>query len=379
MGSASKKVMKAANVLLLSTLVAASIACGQVDVKDLRAPAGFHVSLFADTKGHPRMMAWSPGGALLATSTSDGTVLALPDPNGTGKAQRVAIVLADLDGPHGIAFHEGKLYVAEVDQVVRYEWDEKGLRASNPKVIIRLPGSGGGHMTRTLLLANGKLYVSAGSSCNVCVEKDAHRAAVMQYNPDGSGERIFARGMRNAVGLALSPQTRTVWTTENGRDWLGDDLPPDEINDLGADGGDFGWPYCYGDRVPDLKFAGDAGQRCGATVPARVNLQAHSAPLGLAFQEGPMFPGEYRGNLFVAFHGSWNRSAPTGYKVVRIPLDKDGKPGRVEDFITGWLPAGERRKGTWKGRPVGVIFGRDGSMYISDDASGAIYRVTYGK
>lgn len=371
--------MRSAKVLLLSLLFVQGIACAQVDVQKLTAPADFHVSIFADTKSHPRMMAWSPGGVLLVTSTDDGTVLALPDPNGSGKAQRVVTVLQDLDGPHGIAFKDGKLYIAEVKQVSRYEWDEKNLRASNPQVIIHLPGSGGGHMTRTLLIANGKLYLSAGSSCNVCLEKDPHRAAVMEYNQDGSGERIFARGLRNAVGLALSPQTATVWTTENGRDWLGDDLPPDEINNLGRDGGDFGWPFCYGDRVPDLKFSSQAGDHCHSTVPAKIKLQAHSAPLGLAFNEGTAFPAEYRGNLFVAFHGSWNRSVPTGYKVVWISIDKDGKPGQVEDFITGWLPPGERRKGKWLGRPVGITFGRDGSMYISDDANGAVYRVTYSK
>lgn len=371
--------MRTANVLLLSFLLVQGIACAQVDVHKLTAPAGFQISVFADSKNHPRMMAWSPGGVLLATSTDDGTVLALPDPGGSGKAQRVVTVLQNLDGPHGIGFQDGKLYVAEVKQVSRYDWDEKNLRASNPQVIVHLPGSGGGHMTRTLLFANRKLYLSAGSSCNVCEEKDPHRAAVMEYNQDGSGERIFARGLRNAVGLAFSPQTHTVWTTENGRDWLGDDVPPDEINDLGSAGGDFGWPYCYANRVPDLKFSPRAAQRCHSTVPAKVNLQAHSAPLGLAFNEGTMFPAEYRGNLFVAFHGSWNRSVPTGYKVVRITIDTDGKPGQVQDFITGWLAPGERRKGNWMGRPVGITFGRDGSMYVSDDASGAIYRVTYNK
>ncbi len=350
----------------------------QVDVSKLSAPPGFHISVFADSKAHPRMMAWSPGGVLLATSSSDGTVLAFLDPKHIGKAERVDTVLSDLDGPHGIAFHEGKLYVAEVKQVLSYDWDEQHLRASNPRVIVHLSASGGGHMTRTILFANGKLYVSAGSSCNVCVEKDPHRAAVTEYNEDGSGERLFARGLRNAVGLALSPETHTIWASENGRDWLGEDLPPDEINDLGK-GGDFGFPYCYGDRVPDTKFSKDASRHCANTIAPKVKLQAHSAPLGLAFYEASQFPQQYWGNLFVAFHGSWNRSVPTGYKVVRIPVDANGNAGKVEDFITGWLAPGERQKGRWSGRPVGITFGRDGDMYISDDASGAIYRVTYAR
>lgn len=364
---------------VLLVLLACSCASAQIDVSQLKLPAGFHISIFADTEGEPRMMAWSPGGTLVATITDEGQVMALPDSKHRGQADRKVTVLKDLNGPHGIAFHNGKLYVAEVSQVARYDWDEQNLRASNPQVIIHLPGSGGGHMTRTILFANGKIYVSAGASCNVCKEKDPHRAAVMEYNEDGSGERIFARGMRNAVGLAFNPRTETVWTTENGRDWLGDDLPPDEINDLGKSGGDFGWPYCYGNRVPDLKFSRDAARHCKDTVPAKVELQAHSAPLGLAFYTGKQFPAEYQDDVFVAFHGSWNRSVPTGYKIVRIYIDANGNPGKPQDFITGWIAPAERRKGKWLGRPVGILIGPDGSMYVSDDANGAIYRITYGK
>jgi len=337
------------------------------------------VSVFADTESQPRMMAWSPGGVLMAASEDEGTITAMPDPRHAGKAERVVKVLTNLNGPNSLAFHNDKLYVAEVNRVVRYDWDDSNLRATNPQKVADLPGSGGGHMTRTILFANGKMYVSAGSSCNVCNESDPRRATVMEFNEDGSGQRIFAKGLRNAVGLVFNPKTGTVWTSDNGRDWLGDNLPPDEINDLGKNGGDFGWPYCYGNRVPDLKFSPDAASRCAATVPAKVELQAHSAPLGLAFNEGKMFPAEYQGNLFVAFHGSWNRSVPTGYKVVRIKLDANNNPIGVEDFITGWMPPGASRASRPMGRPVGVLFGPDGSLYVSDDKSGAVYRVTYGK
>ena len=177
-------------------------------------------------------------------------MVALPDPKHAGKAERTVTVLDGLNEPHGLAFYEGKLYVAENDKVRRYDWDEANLRASNPKSLADLP-TGGGHSTRSLLFHGGKMYVSAGSSCNVCIEKDPRRAAVMEFNPDGSGQKIFAKGLRNAVGLAVNPKTDTVWVTVNGRDWLGDDLPPETIYDLGKDGGDAGWPYCYGDRVPD--------------------------------------------------------------------------------------------------------------------------------
>jgi glucose/arabinose dehydrogenase len=196
-------------------------------------------------------------------------------------------------------------------------------------------------------------------------------------NDDGSGTRIFAHGIRNAVGLAYNAKTQTVWTTDNGRDWLGDDLPPDEILDLGKSGGDFGWPWCYGDRVPDTRFSKDAPAHCTTVVLPKVNLQAHSAPLGLAFYNGGMFPKAYQGSLFVAFHGSWNRSVPTGYKVVRVKLKDQIQPEGVEDFITGWMPAGATKGSKPLGRPVGIVIGGDGSMFISDDANGAIYRVTY--
>ncbi|MBV9086878.1 MAG: PQQ-dependent sugar dehydrogenase [Acidobacteriaceae bacterium] len=364
---------------VLSLLLVGASACAQVDINKLHVPPGFHITIFADTESQPRMMTWSPGGVLMAASQDAGTIVAMPDPHNTGKAEKVVTVLTGLNGPNSLAFNKGKLYVAEMNRVTRYDWDEANLRATNPQKIADLPGSGGGHMTRTILFANGKMYVSAGSSCNVCKETDERRASVMEFNEDGSGQRIFARGLRNAVGLTFNPHTGTVWTSENGRDWLGDNLPPDEVNDLGKSGGDFGWPYCYGNRVPDLKFSRDAASRCASTVPAKVELQAHSAPLGLAFNEGQMFPAEYRGNLFVAFHGSWNRSVPTGYKVVRITLDSNNNPMGVEDFITGWMPQGATRATRPTGRPVGVLFGQDGSLYVSDDLSGAVYRVTSGK
>ena len=346
-----------------------------LDLKSLKLPPGFNIALFAKTES-PRMLAFSPGGVLLCTSESAGAVTALPDTQHLGQAKARVTVLKDLNGPHGIAFHRGYLYVAEVTRLVRYSWDEAELRASNATLLASLPESLGEHMTRTILFANQKLYVSAGSSCNVCSEKDPRRAAVLEMNEDGSGSRVFASGLRNAVGLTFNERTGTVWVTENGRDWLGDDLPPDEIDDLGRNGGDFGWPFCYGNRVPDTSFGGTT-QRCESTIPPRVELQAHSAPLGLVFYSGQMFPHEYYGDLFVAFHGSWNRSVPTGYKVIRVKMNERGEPLAVEDFITGWLPPGESRRGKWMGRPVGLAVGPDGSLYVSDDGSGSIYRVTW--
>lgn len=342
-------------------------------------PPGFRLQVFAETGSTPRMLAFSPGGVLLATATADGKVFALPDAKRTGRAERIVTVLSDQNAPHGIAFYEGKLYIAGTGRVVRYDWDEANLRATNPKALVGLP-PGGGHFTRTLVFHNGKMYVSIGSTCNVCREEDPRRAAVMEFNPDGSGGRVFARGLRNAVGLAVSPQTNTVWASDNGRDWLGDNLPPEEINDLGASGGDFGWPFCYGNRTADTEFSREATTRCPSTVPAKFQMQAHSAPLGIAFYTGTQFPPEYRGDLFVAFHGSWNRSVPTGYKVVRIEVNERGEATGISDFLTGFIAPGETRKGRWLGRPVGIAVGPDGALFVSDDSRegrGKIYRVTW--
>ena len=349
----------------------------KLDLTRLKLPPGFHIAVFA-TAANARQMAFSPGGVLLVTDMNDGTVLAFPDPQKSGQAEHMVPVLAGLNAPHGIAFHDGKLYIAEINAVRRYDWDESQLRAGNPQKIVDLPGSGGGHSTRTILFTREKMYVSTGSSCNVCKEPDNRRAAVTEYNEDGSGQRLFASGLRNAVGLTMNPKTKSIWTTDNGRDWLGDDLPPEEVNDLGPNGGNFGWPHCYGDRVPDPSQGKD--HDCSKTIAPKVLMQAHSAPLGLLFYDGNMFPPEYRGSLFVSFHGSWNRSVPTGYKVVRIPMNDQGEPqGPPEDFISGWLRPGETKKGVWMGRPVGLVVGPDGAMYVSDDSAGVIYRVTWGK
>ena len=367
--------MRLSSILALLVLTSCTHA-EKLDQERLKLPPGFHISVFGKAT-EPRMMVFSPGGVLLVSDTHDNKVLAFPDPKHTGTAESVVTVVEGLREPHGLAFHNGKLYVAENSQVQRFDWDEASLKATNGKVLVDLP-KGGGHSSRTILFHNGKMYVSAGSSCNICDEKDPRRATVMRYNDDGTGMEIFAKGLRNTVGMALSPTTNTIWGTDNGRDNLGDDLPPDKINNLGT-GGDFGWPACYGKGIPDPGGYGGGAQRCKTAIPPKVEIQAHSAPLGLAFYEGNMFPAEYKGDLFVALHGSWNRHVPTGYKIIRIRMDEKGEPKGVEDFITGWLKPGETKHGVWMGRPVGIVFAADGSMYISDDAAGLIYRVVWGK
>ncbi len=368
-------ILRLACISLLPLLLLSCNHTEKFDLTRLKMPPGFQISVFARVP-NARQMAFSPGGVLLVTDMSDGTVLALPDTKRNGRTDRAVPVLSGLNAPHGIAFQKGRLYIAEINAVRRYDWNEAQLHAGNSQKIADLPGSGGGHSTRTILFANGKMYVAVGSSCNVCVEDDKRRAAVTEYNEDGSGERIFASGLRNAVGLTVNPKTGTIWATDNGRDWLGDNLPPEEVNDLGPRGGNAGWPYCYGNRVPERSQGTDYD--CSKTIAPAVEMQAHSAPLDLLFYNGEMFPAEYRGSLFVTFHGSWNRSVPTGYKVVRIRVNEKGEAqGPPEDFISGWIRPGERKKGKWMGRPVGLVVGPDGALYLSDDSAGVVYRVTW--
>jgi glucose/arabinose dehydrogenase len=231
----------------------------------------------------------------------------------------------------------------------------------------------GQHKTRTVaFLQDGRMVLSVGSSCNVCEEEDPRRGTVLVYDgPNGEGERVFASGLRNAVGLAVHPETGELWATNNGRDLLGDDIPPDTIHIL-LEGAGYGWPACHGGEVIDPDY-GHPGACEQVPMPA-VGLQAHSAPLGMVFYAGDSFPAEYQGDLFVAFHGSWNRSEPTGYKVVRIPVRDGDASGPVEDFATGWL---DDETSSASGRPVGLAVGPDGALYVSDDKGGFIYRISY--
>lgn len=340
----------------------------------LRLPQGVSISVFASGLGQARDLTFDPNGTLLVSVPKSGTVLALPDEDGNGVADQTDTVIANLNKPHGVAFHCSEhgdpcaLYVAEENRVVLYDYVLESHRASPVDVLVDLP-SGRGHETRSLLfLPDGRFLTSIGSSCNVCEEGDTRRASILISNEDGTGTRTFATGLRNAVFLALRPDTGEVWATEMGRDLLGDDTPPDEINVI-TDGGDYGWPFCYGQTVRDTTFRGSEDHGCG--VPAKVDLQAHSAPLGLAFIPDT-WPEEYRGDLLVSFHGSWNRTVPTGYKVVRIRLAQDGTVEGTEDFITGWLQGGDDALG----RPVDLLFAPDGTLYLSDDRAGVIYRIT---
>jgi glucose/arabinose dehydrogenase len=336
-------------------------------------PPGFGITIYFQDLQGPRMMAIGPDGHLYVAERSANRVIRLPDRDGNGLADGKEVVADGLDYPSSIAFYDdGSLYVSETTRVLRLSApDAQGLYQQCAVIIPDLP-AGGNHTTRTLLFSPDwrTLFVSIGSSCNVCAEADERRATIMAFDPDGSNGRIYARGLRNAVGIAFRPGTDELWATNNGRDLLGDDLPPETIYRVEADL-DYGWPRCHSGRIIDPDF-GRSGACDGAPTPV-VEMQAHSAPLGLTFYTGEQFPAEYRGDLFVAFHGSWNRSTPTGYKVVRIPIDANGLPGPAQDFAVGWLlPDGNR----W-GRPADVVTGPDGSLFVSDDGPGIVYRIFY--
>jgi glucose/arabinose dehydrogenase len=343
---------------------------------------GFSISIFAKGLGKPRVMALDPDGNLLVSIPSQGRVVALPDRNKSGIADRIVTVIDGLNRPHGLAFRcapECKLYIAEENQVNEYSYDSKNLKAVKQRKIADLP-AGGFHVTRTLLFLpkphDDQLLISVGSSCNVCVEKDWRRAKILVVPVGGGVLKPFASGLRNAVFMTMHPKTKQVWVTEMGRDMLGDDLPPDEIN-IVEQGKDYGWPFCYGKNVRDTDFASHEPTVCREPekTPSAIDIPAHSAPLGLAFFPEHGWPQEFHNDLLVSYHGSWNRSVPTGYKVMRYRLDETGRPRGVEDFITGWLA----KDGTASGRPVDILIRPDGSIFISDDKAGVIYRVSRKK
>ncbi len=338
------------------------------DASDIKLPKKFSINTYAQNLNSPRFMALSPDNVVFVAEIRSGMVAALPDINNDGISDEYLIKKRYLKYPNDIAFYKDWLYVAETHQIVRYKYSGYKNNLGEKEIIIpNLPT--GGHGTKTILFgSDNKLYISIGSSCNVCDEKDIRRAAIMQYNPDGTEGKIYAQGLRNAVGLTTHPETNQIWSTDNGRDWLGDDLPPEEINIL-EENKHYGWPNCYGDRISDPDMRDQIF--CNSTVPPVFEIQAHSAALGLRFYNAKKFPKEYHGDLFVTFHGSWNRSKPTGYKVVRIKMENN-KPVSIEDFASGWLKGSQRTA-----RPVDVLVNKDGSLLVSDDRGGKIFRISY--
>jgi glucose/arabinose dehydrogenase len=336
-------------------------------------PRGFSTNVFAEGLDGPRFINFGPDGVLHVADRGSGRILALPDEDGDGVADEQRVVAGDLEGVHSLTHRDGAWYAGVPSGVVRLvDSSGDGVADGRVAVVDDYP-TDGSHSTRTVaFLPDGRMVVSIGSSCNVCRENDPRRAAIVVYDgPDGGGERVLASGLRNAVGLAVHPATGQLWATNNGRDLLGDDLPPETVYRI-RDGADYGWPGCINGSMEDPD-EGSPGACDGVSRPV-VEMQAHSAPLGLSFYTGDAFPAEYRDDLYIALHGSWNRSELTGYKIVRLPFDGGEPAAAVEDFATGWL---DETTGEVRGRPVGLAVGPDGALYVSDDKAGFIYRISY--
>lgn len=342
----------------------------------LHLPPGFQIAVFSDGGfREPRSMALAPNGDVFVADGSAGKVIVLRDADHDGVAESRWTFAEHLDRPFGLAFRPGFLYVGNTDAVVRFGYEAGQTSARRaPTRIASLPS--GGHWTRNLAFSadGSKLYVSVGSASNVGAGEPPTRAAILEMNPDGTALRVFASGLRNPVGLSLNSVTKRLWTVVNERDGLGDDLPPDYLAEVN-DGDFFGWPYAYIGPNEDPRRKGERPDLVKRTRVPDILLQAHSAPLGLAFYRGAMFPKEYDGDAFIALHGSWNRSLLTGYKVVRVKF-RNGRPvGGYDDFIVGWSPDATRSR-VW-GRPVGLLVLADGSLLVSDDGAAKIWRVTH--
>jgi glucose/arabinose dehydrogenase len=365
-----------------AALAAALLACGapeavpqeadRLPLSSLRLPVGFAIGIFSDQVPGARSLALSPKGIVYVGSRGAGKVYALVDRNRDGRADEVHTIASDLRSPNGVAWRDGALYVAEISRILRFDGiDGRVANPPEPKVVTgAFPGDAHHGWKFIRFGPDGKLYVPVGAPCNVCDPEKPIYSTITRLSPQGGEPEIFARGVRNTVGFDWHPRTGELWFTENGRDWMGDDGPPDELDRAPRPGLHFGFPYCHAGRIPDPEY----GKRraCSEFVPPAIELGPHVAAIGMRFYTGSMFPAAYRGQIFIAEHGSWNRSQPIGYRVTLVRLEGD-KAVSYEPFAEGWLRDGK----AW-GRPVDVEILADGSLLVSDDAAGAVYRISYG-
>jgi len=348
--------------------------CRATAAGSLRAPPGFHIELVSDQVPGARFIAVAPSGDLIVSETARGRVVAIRPGSAVDEAPKV--ILSGEALPHGLAFRGDDLYVATWAGVLKGAYSSSS--GYKPQTLFSDMPEAGDHNNRALALGpDGSIFVSSGSDCNVCIEMNGRLATVLRYDAGGQNGEIYASGLRNASGLAFDPQG-SLWAVVNQRDDIGptqeitDNLPPDELVRVQRHG-DYGWPYCYPlhhTLLPNPEF-GDP-KKCSGGVPADFEIQPHSAPLGIVFYEGKNFPARYRDAAIIALHGSWNRSTPSGDKVVAV-FFKNGRPQSIEDLVTGWL----QPSGRYAGRPVGLALARDGTLYVSDDG-GFIYKVRYG-
>ncbi|WP_429549241.1 PQQ-dependent sugar dehydrogenase [Paraburkholderia youngii] len=357
----------AAATLLTAQALTANAA---LPIEKIKLPPGFHIEVLSDDVPSARAMTLSPKD-ILYVGSNDGHVYALELRNGRVTSRHM--IASGLQMPTGVAWRDGALYVSAVSKIVRFDAIDSHLNDPPKPVVVtdKLPTDTHHGWKFIAFGPDGKLYVPQGAPCNIC-QRDLDRFALIgRMDPDGSHYEVVARGIRNSVGFAWHPVTHELWFTDNGRDLLGDDIPSDKLSRASRVGMNFGFPYCHGGDTPDPEFGKD--HPCSEFTPPVVKLGAHVAALGMRFYDGPMFPPDYRNNIFIAEHGSWNRSKKVGYRVVRVITDPDGSHARQQVFAEGWLQPGES---VW-GRPADVLPLPDGSLLISDDTAGAIYRVTY--
>lgn len=344
-----------------------------IALNSIKLPQGFSISVYAEVE-NARSMALSPSGTLFVGNRNEDKVYAVQDTDKDGKGDKVYILASGLDMPNGVAFRDGDLYIAEKSKISKISKVESNLSApGKPETVYDKYPKDGHHGWKYIAFGpDGKLYVPVGAPCNICEPSDPIYASITRINPDGTGFEIFASGIRNTVGFTWHPVTKNIWFTDNGRDRLGDDLPPCELNTATQKGQHFGYPYCHAGTVEDPEFG--SKRPCSDFVPPVQALGAHVAPLGVKFYTGKMFPSEYKNQVILAEHGSWDRSKKNGYKLSLVKLDAKGRSIGYETFAHGWMD--EATQKVW-GRPVDVIVMKDGSMLVSDDQAGVIYRITY--
>ena len=343
---------------------------------DLNLPEGFQIEVYARGVDGARSMAMGDNGTLFVGTRTENNVYAIQDTDGDFKADNI-MVLDTMEVPNGIAMRNGDLYVAQVGSLWKYSNIEEQLGGDLEKELIYddFPTEFHHGWKYIAFGPDDKLYVPVGAPCNICnrTDEDERFATISRMDPDGSNREIYARGVRNSVGFTWHPDTKEMWFTDNGRDMLGDDIPPCELNKVTEVGQHFGYPFCHGGIVKDPEF-GDL-HPCSDFVSPALQLDAHVAPLGIKFYTGNMFPSEYKGKAFIAEHGSWNRSKKVGYRIMMVNIE-DGEAVSTEPFIDGWLNEVEQKA---TGRPVDILLLKDGSMLISDDYGDAIYRVSYSE
>lgn len=342
-------------------------------VDKIKLPPGFSISVFAEVP-NARSMCWGANGTLFVGNRSGDNVYAVVDADKNGRADKVYKVATGLKTPNGVAFRNGSLYIAEISRILRLDDIENKLaNPPQPVVVYDQYPTKTHHGWKFIAFGpDGKLYVPVGAPCNVCEEKNPVFSSITRMNPDGTGMEVYSHGVRNTVGFAWHPDTKELWFTDNGRDMMGDNLPGDELNVAPQPNLHFGFPYCHQGDTPDPKFG--EGKSCASYVrPAKV-LDPHVAALGMRFYTGKQFPDQYRKQIFIAEHGSWNRSTPLGYRVMLVTLEGNNVVS-YSPFAEGWL----QENGKVSGRPVDVEVAADGALLVSDDHAGVVYRITYGK